>query len=102
MPIISLEKLLKSAGDSALDNVVQTAQLMDELTTLLQKDLAADLSANLCAASLREDGELVLIATSSAWASKIRFEAENIMETARKSGKRVTKCRVSVSKYPSP
>ncbi len=101
MPIIRLDKLLKSGNGSVLGNVVQNAQYMDELTTLLHKEMDPDLAANLRAAALREGGELVLIASSSAWASKIRFEAENIMEIARRCGKRVSSCRVSVSKHPS-
>jgi hypothetical protein len=99
MPIIRLEKLLKSGSGSALDDMVQAAQYMDELTSMLQQDLDPDLAVNLRAASLRDDGELVLIASSSAWASKIRFEAEKLMEVVRRSGKDVASCRVVVSKH---
>ena len=101
MSIISLEKLLKSGSGSALDDMVQNAQYMDELTSMLQKELDPDLAVNLCAASLRNNGELVLIASSSAWASKIRFESEKLMEVVRRSGKEVAICRVVVSKHSS-
>lgn len=101
MPIIRLEKLLKSGSGSPLEDMVQTAQYMDELTSMLQQDLDPDLAVNLRAASLRDNGELVLIASSSAWASKIRFEAEKLMEVVRQSGKNVTSCRVSVSRHSS-
>jgi hypothetical protein len=99
MPIIRLEKLLKSGSGSALEDMVQTAQYMDELTSMLQQELDPDLAVNLCAASLRDNGELVLITSSSAWASKIRFEAEKLMEVVRRSGKNVAVCRVIVSKH---
>ena len=101
MSIIRLEKLLKSGSGSALEDMVQTAQNMDELTTRLRLELNPDLADNLLAASLHEDGELVLIASTSAWASKIRFEAEKMMGAARHSGAIVERCRVVVSKHAS-
>jgi len=101
MSIIRLDKLLKSGSGSVLDNMVQTAQYMDELTSMLQRELDPDQAVNLRAASLRDNGELVLITSSSAWASKLRFEAEKIMEIARRSGARVESCRVTVSRHSS-
>lgn len=98
MSIISLEDLLKSDSGSALENIVQTAQYMDELTSMLQQQLDPDLAVNLLAASLRKNGELVLIASTSAWAAKIRFEAEKMMEIVRRSGADVSACRVTVSR----
>jgi hypothetical protein len=99
MSIISLEKLLKSGGRGALEDMVQTAQYMDEMTTMLQQGLEMDLAVNLLAASLRGDGELVLIASSSAWAAKIRFETEKMMQLVRQSGTEVRSCRVTVSRH---
>ena len=64
----------------------------------LQKELPPDLAANLLAANLRADGELVLVASSSAWAAKIRFEEEKLIEIVRQGGAVVDKCRVTVSK----
>jgi len=98
MSIISLEKLLKSDSGGTLEDMVQTAQYMDELTSMLQRGLEPDLAVNLIAASLRDSGELVLIASSSAWAAKIRFETEKMMDLVRQSGATVTTCRVTVSK----
>ena len=37
----------------------------------------------------------------SAWASKMRFETEKLMEIARRSGAKVESCRVSVSRHSS-
>ena len=98
MPIVRLDKLLKSAGSAPLDKIVQTAKVMDELTTQLKKELQADLAANLLAASLHENGELVLIVSTSAWASKFRFEAEKLTKIAQQSGAKAATCRVTVSK----
>ena len=96
MSIIRLENLLKARASGTLGKIIQRAQNMDELTTALQAVLPADARHNLLAANLREDGELVLVCASSAWASRLRFESASLMETARKAGLTVTRCRVSV------
>ena len=97
MSIIRLEKLLKTGAGGALDEIIQRAQNMDELTTALRAELAADAAQNLLAANLRENGELILICSSSAWASRLRFETDSLMAAARKAGLTVHSCRVSVS-----
>jgi len=97
MTIIRLENLLKTGAGGALDKIIQRAQNMDELTTALRAALPADAGPNLLAANLRENGELVLICTSSAWASRLRFESDKLMAAARTAGLKVSSCRVSVS-----
>ena len=99
MSIIRLDKLLKSGAGGALENMVQTAQYMDQLTTTLKSELQPELADQLIAASLRADGELVLVVTSSAWASTFRFETEKIMQLLRKTGAEITTCRVAVSRH---
>ncbi len=97
MTIIRLENLLKARTGSTLNKIIQRAQNMDTLTTALRAELAADAGENLLAANLREDGELVLVCTSSAWASRLRFESDMLMEVARKTGLTVSSCKVTVS-----
>ncbi len=97
MTIIRLENLLKAGDGGTLDKIIQRAQQMDELTTALRAELPADAGENLIVANLREDGELVLVCASSAWASRLRFESHKLMEAARKTGLTVTTCRVTVS-----
>ncbi len=97
MTIIRLENLLKAGGGGTLDKIIQRAQQMDELTTALRAELPADAGENLIVANLREDGELVLVCASSAWASRLRFESDKLMQVARKTGLTVRSCRVSVS-----
>jgi hypothetical protein len=97
MTITRLEKLLKTGAGGALDEIIQRAQNMDELTTALRAALPADASQNLLAANLRENGELVLICSSPAWASRLRFETDSLMAAARAAGLTVSSCRVSVS-----
>ena len=97
MSIIRLENLLKARAGGTLNKIIQRAQNMDELTTALRAELPADAGQNLLVANLREDGELVLVCTSSAWASRLRFESDKLMEVVRKAGLTVSSCRVSVS-----
>ncbi len=97
MSIIRLEKLLKKGAGDGLDKIIQHAQKLDELTTALRAELPEEAALNLVAANLREDGELVLICASSAWASRLRFESEQLVQAARRLGFMVDRARVTVS-----
>lgn len=101
MPVTQLKDLLESAqkggATDSLEGLVQRARDMQDLTVILQDVLAAELADNLLAASLRDDGEMVLICRSSAWASRIRFESDELLKTARENGVEASSCRVTVS-----
>jgi hypothetical protein len=97
MSITRLENLLKKGAGDGLDKIIQRAQKLEELTTALRAELPEEAAPNLVAANLREDGELVLICTSSAWASRLRFESEQLVQTARRLGFMVDRARVTVS-----
>jgi hypothetical protein len=97
MSIIRLEKLLKSGSQTSLDNIIQRAQKMDELTSTIQAALPQDLAENLLSANLRADAELVLVCSSSAWAARLRFESEKLLEIVNRNGATAKSCRVSVS-----
>jgi hypothetical protein len=96
MTATKLENLLKNHPGSSLEKIVQRAQQMDSLTTTLQASLPADLAENLVAANISDEDELVLVCRSSAWASRLRFESESMLEAARKAGESPTRCRVRV------
>lgn len=98
MSITKLENLLKSHDNKSLDKIIQRAQNMDSLTSSLQAGLPADLAVNLIAANVREDGNLVLVCSSPAWASRLRFETDQLIEIAKKSGTDVTGCVVRVTR----
>ena len=97
MSIIRLEKLLKSGSGGTLEDIVQRAQNMDDLTSAIRTVLPDEAQASLLAANLREDGELVLICSSSSWAARLRFESEQLIEAARMTGADVSSCKVKVS-----
>ncbi len=98
MPITKLENLLKSHENKSLDKIIQRAQHMDSLTSALQAGLPPELAENLIAANVRDNGDLVLVCSSPAWASRLRFETEQLIEIAKKTGIDVAGCTVRVSR----
>ena len=97
MSIIRLENLLNTGSGCALGEIVQRAQNMDQLTAAMRSVLPEEAQSQLLAANLRENGELVLICSSSSWAARLRFESEQLIEAARLTGADVNKCKVKVS-----
>jgi hypothetical protein len=92
----SLEKLLNSNNDGGLGDIIRHAQDMGDLVQMLQKALPADQATAITAANIRDNGELVILAASSAWASRLRYETETLMEAARKTDATVKTCSVRV------
>lgn len=76
---------------------MRRARDMGELTQVLCRGLPEEFAGAIVAANLREDGDLVVIATSSAWASRLRYETDAMLAIARKSGIDAATCRVRVS-----
>ncbi|MFQ5982715.1 MAG: DciA family protein [Woeseiaceae bacterium] len=101
MSIIRLENLLKTGSGGALEKIVQRAQNMGDLTSALRAVLPEEAQQQLIAANLRENGELVLICSSSSWAARLRFESEALIEAARITGADVSKCKVKVGARPN-
>jgi hypothetical protein len=97
MSIIRLDKLLKSGPNENLGRIIRRAREMDDLTTRLRAELEPETAQMLLAANVRDSGELVLVASTSAWAAKIRFEGERLMQAASVGDITVTSCRVRVA-----
>ncbi len=98
MPIKSLENLLNANDDGDLGDIVKRARDMGALVQTLLKALPADHVASIAAANIRGDGKLIILATSSAWASRLRFETDALIDAARKTGADVTSCTVRVAR----
>ena len=96
MTIIRIDNLLKNAPGTTLDKIIQRAQNMEALTAELRVALPPETGQNLLAANLRDNGELVLVCTSSAWASRIRFESDKLLAIVRDAGHTAHDCRVTV------
>ena len=100
MPTKSLENLLNPNNDGGLGEIVRHARDMGVLVQMLQMSLSPDEAGSIVAANIREDGELVVLVASSAWASRLRFETDSLIAAAQKTGATVTSCTVRVSRDP--
>ncbi len=98
MSVKSLENLLNLNENGGLGDVIRHARDMGELVALLQASLPKEEAQSVVAANIRDDGELVVLASSPAWAAKLRFEAESLMIAARQTGAEVTACTVRVNR----
>lgn len=97
MTTIKLEKLLQNEIGGSLAKLIRKARTMESLTGALKAALGEELGQNLLAASVREDQELIIICSSSAWAARIRFEAKTLAAAAAEAGFPTTSLRVTVS-----
>jgi len=70
---------------------------MGELTDILSNALPDCDKTAIVAANIREDGELVVICASSAWASRLRYESEILLKAAQDAGMSAHTCRVRVT-----
>jgi hypothetical protein len=96
MPVKRLENLLNLNNDGGLGDIVRHARKMGELVGTLQKSLPADEANSLVSANIRDDGRLIVLVSSSAWASRLRFESAALIAAARQTGADVTACEVRV------
>ena len=97
MPLKSLENLLNPNANQDLGDIVRRARDMDELASALARALSPEEGASIIAANIRDDGELVVLCRSSAWASRLRFASENMLAAARARGVDATRCSVRVA-----
>ena len=70
---------------------------MGELASALNRALPESKRPAIVAANVRENGELVVICASSAWASRLRYETDLLLEAARNAGVSARSCRVRVA-----
>ncbi len=93
-----LDSLLNPNNDGGLGEIIRHARNMGDLVQKLQKALPDDQGPAIIAANIRDDGELVILASSSAWASRLRYETEALISAARESGNTVRSCTVRVGR----
>jgi len=83
-----------SRPGSAVGDLARRAEAMIDLAAALRAGLSPELSAALSAASLREDGTLVVTAANPAWATRLRFEASTLLARCRERHPHVTRIKV--------
>ena len=98
MTIKRLKNLLNPNDNGGLGEIVRHARDMDELVATLQQALADDETGGILAANVRDNGELVVFASTPAWAAKLRFEADRLVAAARATGAEVKSCKVRVNR----
>ena len=94
----SLENLLNPNRDGDLSHIVRRARDMGKLATALARALPPEEGASILAANVRDDGELVILCSSSAWASRLRFAADTLLAAARAHGAEASSCSVRVAR----
>ena len=97
MPSSKLKNLLNSSNDGDLGELINRARRMGELTDILANALPESDRSAIVAANVRENGELVVICASSAWASRLRYETEVLLKAAKDAGAIAHTCRIRVS-----
>ncbi len=97
-----LKNLLDSSADGDLGRIVARAQEMGALTQALGRVLPPDERSCLIAANIRNDGELIVICQSSAWAARLRFKTDTLLAAARAHGAEVEHCTIRVARQDNP
>ena len=97
MPVEKLENLLNRNEIGELGDIVGRAEDFARLTETLAGALPEDLREGLIAASISAEGQLVVFGRSPAWAARLRYESETMLEAARSSGRKADSVRVRVS-----
>ena len=97
MPTTKLKTLLDPSADGDLGDLINRARRMGELTDILASALPDSDRGAIVAANVRDDGELVVICASSAWASRLRYETETLLSAAKDAGISAQTCRIRVS-----
>ena len=92
-----LKNLLNPSSGGDLAEIVRRARALGELTGILCKSLPDEYAGAIVAANMREDGELIVIVASSAWASRLRYETDALLAAARDAGLEPSACRIRVS-----
>ena len=90
-----LDSLLNPNDNGGLGEIVRRARSMEALVGKLKAGLPADEATSIVAANIREDGTLVVLVSSSAWASRLRFETDSLLEAA---GPAAERCEVRVAR----
>ena len=91
-------KLLFSNDNTELAKALKRSEAIGQLTRQLTAGLPNELAAAIVAASIDDDGVLSVKASSSAWASRLRFESAAIEDAARAAGLEVREVRVRVGR----
>ncbi len=98
MPAKRLGSLINPLNNGELADIVRRARDMGALVEALAQSLPPDEAGSLVAANLRDDGELVVICRSPAWAARLRYEADTLLDAARRHGAVANRLTIRVAR----
>ncbi len=91
-------KLLNSSDNGELAKALKRSEAIGQLTRQLAALLPDELATAIVAASIDADGVLSVKTSSSAWASRLRFESAVLEDAALAAGLEVREVRVRVGR----
>jgi len=98
MPPKPIGDLLKLKDNGELGRALRRSSDIGHLTAALASGLADELGDSILAASVDAQGTLNVKTTSSAWASRLRFEEAALLEACRAVGQPATRLTVRVGR----
>ena len=98
MTLKRLEELLGGADSGPLGRMIGRARAMDDLASRLRAALDPEAAPHLVAANLRDGGEIAIVCSSPAWAARLRFESDTLVEAARAAGLDARRCTIRVAR----
>ena len=100
MPRQKLDELLKPSKNGGLSEIIDRADSIGRLTEALCAALPPELRGSLVAANVKSGGELVVVATSPAFAARLRYEKDALIAAATDAGETAESLKVRVSRNP--
>ncbi len=91
-------KLLNSSDNGELAKALKRSEAIGQLTRQLGARLPDELATAIVAASVDDEGVLSIKTSSSAWASRLRFESAALEDAARSVGLEIREIRVRVGR----
>jgi hypothetical protein len=93
----SLSKLI-SSQDSRIGQLAQEARSRLELADHIRTGLPPELSAELTACALDANQTLIVRASNPAWAARLRFESERLLDLCRQRHPQTRSVKVKVTR----
>jgi hypothetical protein len=88
---------LALAKNSAFSDLTREAERRINLSDHLRNRLSEDLAQGVNSCNLSNDGMLTILTNSAAWASRLRFESEQILNLCREIEPSIANVRFKVS-----
>lgn len=89
---------LVSSEDSQIGQLAQEARSRLELADHIRTGLPAELSAEMTTCALDENRILIVRASNPAWASRLRFESERMLDLCRQRHPETRSVKVKVTR----